>query len=241
MQENSPCYLNHKMSKILVVDDEADVCEILKFNLESNGHEVDTANSAEEAIAMLSRGYNLFLLDVMMDGMSGFSFASYLRGQATTALTPIIFVTAKDTENDTLTGFSLGADDYIRKPFSVVEVLARVEAVLRRFRGSRPMASNMLSFETLVLNPDTKRATVDGKDVSLTKKEFEILHLLLGTPGKVYSREELLNIIWPDDANILERSVDVNIARMRKKIGTYARHIISRSGYGYCFTESVSE
>jgi DNA-binding response OmpR family regulator len=229
------------MSKILVVDDEPDVCEILKFNLESVGHEVDMANSAEEAMGMLSRGYNLFLLDVMMDGMSGFSFASHLRQQAETALTPIIFVTAKDTENDTLTGFSLGADDYIRKPFSVVEVLARVEAVLRRFRGASSAVSNMLQYETLTLNLDTKRATVGGQDVSLTKKEFEILHLLLATPGKVYSRDELLSIIWPDDANILERSVDVNIARMRKKIGHYARHIISRSGYGYCFTESVPE
>lgn len=229
------------MSKILVVDDEPDVCEILKFNLENCGYEVETANSAEEAISMLPGGYDLFLLDVMMDEMSGFAFASYLRERPDTAHSPIIFVTAKDGESDTLTGFNLGADDYIRKPFSVSEVVARVGAVLRRSCGVHSEGCNTLCFETLILNPDTKRALVDGRDVSLTKKEFELLHLLLEKPGKVYSREELLNIVWSGDANVLRRSVDVNIARMRKKIGVYARHIISRSGYGYCFTESVTE
>ncbi len=227
------------MSKILVVDDEPDVCEILKFNLENSGYDVDTANSAEEAVAMLSGGYSLFLLDVMMDGMSGFEFASYLRSRPATAHCSIIFVTAKDSEYDTLTGFNAGADDYIRKPFSVSEVVARVGAVLRRSNATR--GGSRLCYEKLTLNPDTKRAAVDGQDVSLTKKEFEILHLLLAKPGRVYSREELLNIVWPDDADVLARCVDVNIARMRKKIGPYARNIISRSGYGYCFTDAVSE
>ena len=229
------------MSRILVVDDETDVCEILKFNLENSGYEVDTANSAEEAMQLNLASYSLFLLDVMMYRMSGFAFASHLRKQQETAHIPIIFVTAKDSENDTLTGFNLGADDYIRKPFSINEVIMRVKAVLRRAGKARPAPGRETTFRSLKLNPDTKRATIDSVDLSLTKKEFELLYTLLETPGTVYSREELLRLIWPDDANILERSVDVNIARMRKKLREYALHIISRSGYGYCFDETAAE
>ena len=229
------------MSRILVVDDETDVCEILKFNLEINGYEVDTANSAEEAMQMELATYDLFLLDVMMYKVSGFTLASHLRKQQETANTPIIFVTAKDSENDTLTGFNLGADDYIRKPFRINEVIMRVKAVLRRTAERRPAPTVETTFRSLTLNPDTKRATIDNNDLSLTKKEFELLYTLLSTPGKVYSREELLKQIWPDDANILERSVDVNIARMRKKLSEYAPHIVSRSGYGYCFDETATE
>lgn len=229
------------MSRILVVDDETDVCEILKFNLEINGYEVDTANSAEEAMQMNLATYDLFLLDVMMYKVSGFTLASHLRKQQETANTPIIFVTAKDSENDTLTGFNLGADDYIRKPFRINEVIMRVKAVLRRTAERHPIATTETTFRNLTLNPDTKRATIDNNDLSLTKKEFELLYTLLSTPGKVYSREELLKQIWPDDANILERSVDVNIARMRKKLREYAPHIVSRSGYGYCFDETATE
>ena len=229
------------MSRILVVDDETDVCEILKFNLEINGYEVDTANSAEEAMQMELATYDLFLLDVMMYKVSGFTLASHLRKQQETANTPIIFVTAKDSENDTLTGFNLGADDYIRKPFRINEVIMRVKAVLRRTAERRPAPTAETTFRNLTLNPDTKRATIDNNDLSLTKKEFELLYTLLSTPGKVYSREELLKQIWPDDANILERSVDVNIARMRKKLREYAPHIVSRSGYGYCFDETATE
>lgn len=229
------------MSRILVVDDETDVCEILKFNLENSGYEVDTANSAEEAMQLNLASYSLFLLDVMMYRMSGFAFASHLRKQQETAHIPIIFVTAKDSENDTLTGFNLGADDYIRKPFSINEVIMRVKAVLRRAGKTRPAPGTETTFRCLTLNPDTKRATIANSDLSLTKKEFELLYTLLKSPGKVYSREELLRLIWPDDANILERSVDVNIARMRKKLREYAPHIISRSGYGYCFDENATE
>ncbi len=231
------------MLRILVVDDEPDVCEILKFNLENNGYLVDTANSAEEAMAMQLDVYNLFMLDVMMDKISGFAFAATLRKQPETAHIPIIFVTAKDGENDTLTGFNVGADDYIRKPFSISELVLRVKAVLRRSALAplpAPVSGNV-SFGELCLNPDTKRVTISGQDISLTKKEFELLYHLLRKPDKVYSREELLSLIWPDDANVLERSVDVNIARMRKKLLQYANHVISRSGYGYCFMSRVSE
>ncbi len=230
------------MSRILVVDDETDVCEILKFNLENSGYEVDTANSAEEAMQLNLASYSLFLLDVMMYRISGFTFASQLRKQQETAHIPIIFVTAKDSENDTLTGFNIGADDYIRKPFSINEVIMRVKAVLRRSAKTHPTPKKEeTTFRRLTLNPDTKRAKIDNADLSLTKKEFELLYTLLNSPGRVFSREELLKLIWPDDANVLERSVDVNIARMRKKLREYAPHIISRSGYGYCFDETATK
>ena len=229
------------MSRILVVDDEPDLCEILKFNLENNGFEVDTANSAEEAMGYDLSVYDLFMLDVMMDKMSGFAFASYLPKNPETSQSSIIFVTAKDSENDALTGFNVGADDYIRKPFGISEVVFRVKAVMRRFTRTSPAVGAELAFADLVLNPDTKRATLAGADLSLTKKEFELLYIMLKKPGRVYSRQELLNLIWPNDANVLERSVDVNIARMRKKLGVYASYIVSRSGYGYCFDKSATE
>lgn len=225
------------MERILVVDDEPDLCEILKFNLENNGYEVDTANSGEEALEKDVTSYSLFLLDVMMDDMSGFTLASCLRKIPQAASTPIIFITAKGDENDVLTGFNVGADDYIHKPFRISEVVARVKAVLRRREaGAAPVAqASELVVGSLALNPETKRATIDGEDISLTKKEFEVLHMLLLKPGKVYSREEILARVWPDDVNVLERSIDVNMTRLRKKLGPYASHIVSRSGYGYCF------
>ena len=224
------------MERILVVDDEPDLCEILKFNLENSGYAVDTANSGEEALAKDVAAYNLFLLDVMMDDMSGFTLASCLRKIPQLANTPIIFITAKGDENDVLTGFNVGADDYIHKPFRISEVIARVRAVLRR-RVSPSSVSPVseLVVGNLSLNPETKRAAINGEDISLTKKEFEVLHMLLLKPGKVYSREEILARVWPDDVSVLERSIDVNMARLRKKLGPYASNIVSRSGYGYCF------
>ena len=231
------------MERILVVDDESDLCEILKFNLENNGYEVDTANSGEEALEKDVTSYCLFLLDVMMDDMSGFTLASCLRKIPQAANTPIIFITAKGDENDVLTGFNVGADDYIHKPFRISEVVARVKAVLRRRdAGAAPVAqASELVVGSLALNPETKRATIDGEDISLTKKEFEVLHMLLLKPGKVYSREEILARVWPDDVNVLERSIDVNMTRLRKKLGPYASHIVSRSGYGYCFISDRNE
>lgn len=224
------------MDRILVVDDEPDLCEILKFNLENSGYAVDTANSGEEALAKDVAAYNLFLLDVMMDDMSGFTLASCLRKIPQAVNAPIIFITAKGDENDVLTGFNVGADDYIHKPFRISEVIARVRAVLRR-RVSPSSVSPVseLVVGNLSLNPETKRAAINGEDISLTKKEFEVLHMLLLKPGKVYSREEILARVWPDDVSVLERSIDVNMARLRKKLGPYASNIVSRSGYGYCF------
>ena len=225
------------MEKILVVDDEMDICEILKFNLENSGYCVDVANSGKEALEMPLSSYDLLLLDVMMDDMSGFSLAARIRQESGLASIPIIFITAKTGENDVLTGFNIGADDYICKPFRVSEVLARVKAVIRRSDKApvqQPCSDN-ISFKGLVLNVEAKRAYIDGVDISLTKKEYEVLCMLLNRPGRVFSREEILSSVWPDDVNVLERSIDVNMARLRKKLGVYANNIVSRSGYGYCF------
>lgn len=225
------------MEKILVVDDEMDICEILKFNLENSGYCVDVANSGKEALEMPLSSYDLLLLDVMMDDMSGFSLAARIRQESGLASIPIIFITAKTGENDVLTGFNIGADDYICKPFRISEVLARVKAVIRRSDKvpvQQPCGDN-ISFKGLVLNVEAKRAYIDGVDISLTKKEYEVLCMLLNRPGRVFSREEILSSVWPDDVNVLERSIDVNMARLRKKLGVYANNIVSRSGYGYCF------
>ena len=230
-------------ARILVVDDELDICEILKFNLENCGYEVDIATSGEEVLSMQPGRYNLFLFDVMMDDMSGFSLAANIRKLQGCTSIPIIFITARTGENDLLTGFNLGADDYICKPFRVSEVLARVKVALRRSQGAAPHVpgAGILSFGDLELNTETKRASVSGVDVALTKKEFEVLHMLLGKPGKVFSREEILTRVWPDDVNVLERSIDVNMTRLRKKLGIYAGNIVSRSGYGYCFVTETKE
>ena len=211
-------------TRILVVDDEEDLCEILKFNLEIEGYEVDTAYSAEEALKKDLTVYNLLLLDVMMGEISGFKMARILRQDEKTANTPIIFLTAKDTENDMLTGFNLGADDYISKPFSIRQVIARVKAVLRRTsEKSKEKEIEKLEYETLALDTKRIKATVDGVEVPLTKKEFEILKLLLENKGNVFSREEILSRIWKDEVYVLDRTIDVNITRLRKKIGHMER------------------
>lgn len=222
--------------KILAVDDEEDLCEILKFNLEIEGYEVDTAFSAEEALKLDLTQYNLLLLDVMMGEISGFKMASMLRKNEKTANIPIIFLTAKDTENDMLTGFNLGADDYISKPFSIRQVIARVKAVLRRTTESNERkTSDVLTYGTLVLDTKRIKATIDGREITLTKKEFEILKLLLENKGNVFSREEILSRIWKDEAYVLDRTIDVNITRLRKKISPYGKNIVTRLGFGYCF------
>ena len=222
--------------RILVVDDEEDLCEILKFNLENEGYEIDTANSAEEALKMDISSYDLLLLDVMMGEISGFKMANLLKKDRKTAHIPIIFITAKDTENDTITGFNLGADDYISKPFSLREVTARVKAVLRRTKQEEmTQLPEQLSYKTLVLDIGKKKVSIDGAEAPLTKKEFEILLLLLQNKGRVFSREDILHRIWSDEVYVLDRTIDVNITRLRKKIGAYGKCIVTRLGYGYCF------
>lgn len=221
--------------KILVVDDEQDLLEILKFNLETEGYEVATATSAEDALKQDIGSFDLMLLDVMMGGMSGFAMARQLKENPLTAAIPIIFLTARDTENDTVTGFNLGADDYISKPFSIREVLVRIRAVIRRTAEPSATTQNVLSYQGIEMSLDKKTVAIDGEDIPFTKTEFEILHLLLAERGKVFSRQELIDRIWPKDVLVLDRTVDVNITRLRKKIGKFSKCIVTRLGFGYYF------
>jgi len=221
---------------LLVVDDEEDLCEILQFNLEAEGYNVDTAYSAEEALTLDLTQYDLLLLDVMMGKISGFKMASMLREKSETADLPIIFLTAKDTENDMLTGFNLGADDYIPKPFSIRQVSARVKAVLRRSKESKgEKDKNILTYKTLKLDIEQIKVYIDGNEIALTKKEFEILRLFLENINHVFTRDEFLTKIWKDEVYVLDRTIDVNITRLRKKIGEYGKNIVTRLGFGYCF------
>ena len=215
--------------RILVVDDEEDLCEILKFNLEIEGYDVDTANSAEEALKLDLPKYNLLLLDVMMGEISGFKMARMLKKNPETANIPIIFITAKDTENDTITGFNLGADDYISKPFSLREVQARVKAVLRRTStNGAEEKPQLLQYQGLSIDIEKKKVCIDAQEVALTKKEFEILLLLMQNKGRVFSREDILSKVWQDEVYVLDRTIDVNITRLRKKIGAYGKYIVTR-------------
>ncbi len=229
------------MSKrILVVDDEDTLCEALRFNLEAEGYEVDTALSAEEALTFDPGSYDLILLDIMMGELSGTQFARILKANPATSSVPIIFCTAKDAENDMIDGLELGADDYITKPYSLRNVIARVKTVLRRTAtapASTSALAEQISFEGLSVIPSRKLCIVDGIEVKMPKKEFEILLRLISNRGRVFSREELLKDIWPAEVVVLDRVIDVNITRIRQKIGHYGRHIISRSGYGYGFIE----
>ena len=220
--------------KILIVDDEESLCEILQFNLEVEGYEADVAYSAEQALEMHPERYSLILLDVMMGEMSGFKMARILKSNPETARVPVIFCTARDTEDDTVAGLNLGADDYIAKPFSIREVLARVRSVLRR-TASPQTESEVIGYEGLEMDLRRKSCTVDGEEVSLTKKEFEILSLMLSHRGVIFSREEILNRVWSDEVVVLDRTIDVNITRLRRKIGRYGEHIVTRLGYGYGF------
>ena len=220
---------------ILVVDDEEDLCDILKLNLELNGYIVSVAYSAEEALTHDLSRYSLLMLDVMMGEMSGFEMAKVVRKEKKHSDIPIVFLTAKDTEDDMLKGFETGADDYISKPYSIKEVLVRVKALLRRYSPSKPNNADIFSYDDLSLDSYKKKVAIKGDEVSLTKKEFEILRLLLGNIGKVFSRDEMLTRIWTDEVYVLDRTIDVNITRLRKKISPYGKNIVTRLGYGYCF------
>ena len=235
-------------NRILVVDDEEDLCEILQFNLELEGYNVDVAHSAEEALRLQLSDYALVLLDVMMGEVSGFKMAKMMREDEQLKRVPIIFVTARDAENDLVTGFNLGADDYISKPFSIKEVILRVKAVMRRTaavvshtddvvleKKINKGGENVVSYEGIEMNLDSKSVMVDGREVAFTKREFELLKLFIENPNKVFSREEILKLVWHDDVCVLDRTVDVNITRVRKKIGAYGANLVSRQGYGYSF------
>ena len=227
--------------RLLVVDDEEDLCDILRFNLENEGYDVDVANSAEESLKLDLTQYNLLLLDVMMGEISGFRMARILKESKNTQNIPIIFLTARDTENDAVTGFTLGADDYISKPFSLREVIMRVKAVLRRTATKEETTGRYISFKGLRINMNLKEVEVDGAPLQLTKTEFELLRLFLENEGRVFSRAEILRKVWHDDAEVLDRTIDVNITRLRKKLGAYGKYIATRQGYGYYFETNQKE
>ena len=223
-----------EQKRILVVDDEQDLCDILLYNLRAAGYQAEAVYSAEEALDKV-QSFDLLLLDVMMPGLSGFELARRLKDNEATAATPIIFLTAKDTEEDMLHGFGLGADDYIKKPFSVREVVARAKAVLSRSLPHPLKKEGSLEYEGLSIDLSHKSVTVDDEAVALTKTEFELLALLLSHRGKVLSRQQILDSVWPQDVIVTDRTVDVNVTRMRKKIGRYGQMIVSRQGFGYVF------
>lgn len=222
--------------RILVVDDENDICEVIKLNLELNGYAVDTASTAEEALKKDLSQFSLLLLDVMMGEMSGYELTKKIREDNKFASLPIILCTAKDQESDVETGFLSGADDYIKKPFSMKELILRVQSLLRRCQNSQQQKS-ILSYQGLIIDRNMKSCEVDGVNVPLTKKEFDILELFLSSPKIIFSREEILDKVWEEDVLVIDRTIDVNINRLRKKLGEYGKNIITKSGYGYGFKQ----
>ena len=230
------------VERILVVDDEETLCEVLKLNLENEGYDVDIAYSAEQALALDLKQYSLILLDIMMGDISGVKMAKMLKADVNTADIPIIFCTARDTEDDMIMGLNLGADDYIMKPYTVRNVIARVKSVLRRTASHKvgnvsAEKPNRLVVEGLCLDLEFKRCTVDGEEVRLARKEFELLAYLIQHRGKICSREQILNRVWSDEVVVLDRTIDVNITRLRSKIGAYGSYIVTRSGFGYGFRD----
>ena len=229
--------------RILIVDDEETLCEVLQLNLENEGYDVDTALSAEEALLLDLKKYSLILLDVMMGEISGIKMAKMLKSDVTTADIPIIFCTARDTEDDMVMGLNLGADDYIMKPYTIRNVIARVKSVLRRTSAHKTQTAatneklNVLKVEGLLIDLEFKRCIVDGEEVKLARKEFELLNYLILHRGKICSREQILSSIWSDEVVVLDRTIDVNITRLRSKIGKYGSYIVTRSGFGYGFRD----
>jgi len=220
-------------TNILVVDDDEVIREVLAFNLANEGYEITCAVSAEEAMKKLNSEHSLILLDIMMGGMSGYRFAEEIRKKGNHI--PIIFLTAKDTENDMLTGFSVGGDDYISKPFSIKEVIARVKAVLKRQKSND---ADKLVFNDLTIDVHTKEVFINSKKIELTKTEYKLLVFLINNSNRVISRDEMIDTIWKETPFITERTVDVHITRLRKKLENYAHLITSQAGFGYRFNKS---
>lgn len=223
--------------KILVVDDEQSICELMKINLEIAGYDVDIAYSAEDALRLNLEEYALMVFDIMMGNISGLQLVSMVRQMPKIANVPIIVCTALSEERPLVEGFSRGADDYIKKPFSMKEFVLRVKSLLRR--TSKTINDSNVSYKSLTLDNSSKLCYIDGKEVALTKKEFDILYLLISNPGKVFSREEILQTIWEKNVYVVDRTIDVNINRLRKKLGEYESNIVTRQGYGYGFKENI--
>ena len=225
-----------KVPAILIIDDEKDICEILQFNLEAEGFITEVCHSAEEALKKSLSGFDLILLDIMMGNISGYKMAEMVRKEHKLDI-PIIFLTAKTSENNILTGFTVGGDDYITKPFSVREVIARVKAVLKRGKSTEG-SDQVISSGKLLIDIKSKTVTLDDKLIDLTRKEFEILSMLVKYPGQYFNRTQILEKVWADDVIVTERNVDVNITRLRKKIGEHGNFIKGKSGFGYCYDPS---
>lgn len=234
--------------RILVIDDEESVCEILKYNLEKEGYEVDAAYSAEEALEMDLSVYDLFMVDIMMDQLSGYDFAREIRKQPETELTPVLFCSALTDEDAVVKGLNIGADDYVTKPFVIGEVLARIRAILRRSnytasahqapaRNTSSIYEPDIVFETLRIDRNDKECYIGDEQLSLTRTEFDILLFLLTHPNRIYSRGELIKEIWPGETVVSKRTIDTNITRLRKKLGNYDKNIVTRAGFGYGFKE----
>ena len=227
--------------RILIVEDEETLCEVLKLNLENEGYDVDIAFSAEQALTYDLKSYSLILLDIMMGEISGIKLAKMLKADVVTSEIPIIFCTARDSEDDMVMGLNIGADDYITKPYTIRNVIARVKSVLRRtahHKNPVPMdRPNVLKVEGLLLDLEFKRCMIDGEDVKLTRKEYELLAYLISHRGKICSREQILGRVWSDEVVVLDRTIDVNITRLRSKIGAYGSYIVTRSGFGYGFRD----
>ena len=251
-------------TKILVIDDEEPLCEILRFNLTKEGYDVDCAFSAEEALAMDLTPYQLFIVDIMMDKLTGFDFARKIKNNPVLENKPIIFCSALNGEDETVMGLNIGADDYITKPFQIQPVIARVRAVLRR-AGNHSAAHHHLNpviaphqsvqlvnsqeiaqrhepdivFKTLRINQDEKTCYLNGQPIKLTKTEFDMLLFFLTHKSKIYSRDEIRKNVWGDDVVVTSRAIDTNITRLRKKIENYGAHIVTRTGFGYGFQEEL--
>lgn len=229
------------VERILIVDDEETLCEVLRLNLENEGYDVDIAFSAEQALGYDLKEYSLILLDIMMGEISGIKMAKMMKADVTTAHIPVIFCTARDTEDDMVMGLNLGADDYIVKPYTIRNVIARVKSVLRRTSNHKGHVQaekpHTLKVEGLCLDLEFKRCTVDGSEIKLTRKEFELLAYLISHRGSICSREQLLSRVWSEEVVVLDRTIDVNITRLRAKIGAYSKYIVTRSGYGYGFRD----
>lgn len=222
--------------KILVVDDEIPICELMKINLELAGFNVDIANSAEEALQKHLADYALMVFDIMMGEISGLELVSKVRAMPDVANVPIIVCTALGDETPLIDGFTRGADDYIKKPFSMREFVVRVKSLLRRVKPEQP---TIAIYKTLALDSFSKTCTIDGSEIALTKKEFDMLFLFLSNPDKIFSRDEILDKIWEKNVYVVDRTIDVNINRLRKKLGEYEQHIITKQGYGYGFKEKI--
>lgn len=235
-------------TRILVIDDEESVCEILKFNLEKEGYEVDTAYSAEEALDMDLDGYSLFMVDIMMDTLSGFDFAKRVRNVTATEHTPILFCSALTDEDCVVKGLNIGADDYVTKPFVIGEVLARVRAILRRsgiterrsaaeIEARESIYESDVTFKELRIDRNDKEVYLNNELVTLTRTEYDILLFFLTHRNRIYSREEIIKNVWGDDVVVTGRTIDTNITRLRKKLGDYDKYIVTRQGFGYGFKE----